>query len=239
MTTVKYERPDLLVETEWLEDNLDDPNIRIVDCDEFNLFRRAHVKNAIGIPVHHYIKEKNYSLDARKHPLVAPPEVFSDLMCNMGIGNDNLVIAYDNSGSLYATRFWWDLNYYGHSNVRVLNGGWSKWFDEGRPASIQIPTTERTTFTPKENPNLVCSIDYGISQVNDSQSVFLDVRSDEEWNGTNTRGNRRSGHIPGAIHLEWLNFLDRDNYNIFKPASELYSVLREKGVTPERQIITY
>ena len=70
-------------------------------------------------------------------------------------------------------------------------------------------------------------------------SLFLDVRSDEEWNGTNTRGNRRVGHIPGAIHLEWLNFLDRDNYNKFKSASELNSVLREKGVTSDKQIITY
>ena len=173
MTTQEYARPDLLVETDWLEAHLDDPNIRIVDCDQFDLYQRAHIKNALGIRVHHYIKQPEYATDPRKYPLVAPPDVFSELMGSMGIGNDSLVVTYDNAGSLSATRFWWVLNYYGHTNVKVLNGGWRKWFDEGRPITLDSPEIKTSTFTPDENHNLVCTLDYGVSQVGNPDTIFL------------------------------------------------------------------
>ena len=239
MTTQEYARPDLLVETDWLEAHLDDPNIRIVDCDQFDLYQRAHIKNALGIRVHHYIKQPEYATDPRKYPLVAPPDVFSELMGSMGIGNDSLVVTYDNAGSLSATRFWWVLNYYGHTNVKVLNGGWRKWFDEGRPITLDSPEIKTSTFTPDENHNLVCTLDYGVSQVGNPDTIFLDVRSDGEWEGTNDRGNKRSGHVPEAIHLEWLNFITDDKHRTFKAASELRAMLEEGGVTPDKQVITY
>ena len=239
MTTQGYARPDFLVETDWLEAHLDDANIRIVDCDQFDLYRRAHIKNAVGIRVHHYIKQPEYTTDPRKYPLVAPPDVFSELMGSMGIGNDNLVVAYDNGGSLSATRFWWVLNYYGHSNVKVLNGGWRKWFDEGRPITLDSPEIQATTFTPHENPDLVCTLDYGVSQVGNPDTIFLDVRSDGEWEGTNDRGNKRAGRVPEAIHLEWLNFITDDKHRTLKPANELRAMLEERGVTPDKQVITY
>ena len=239
MTTQEYVRPDLLVETVWLEAHLDDPNIRIVDCDQFDLYQRAHIKNALGIRVHHYIKQPEYATDPRKYPLVAPPDVFSELMGSMGIGNDSLVVTYDNAGSLSATRFWWVLNYYGHTNVKVLNGGWRKWFDEGRPITLDSPEIKTSTFTPDENHNLVCTLDYGVSQVGNPDTIFLDVRSDGEWEGTNDRGNKRSGHVPEAIHLEWLNFITDDKHRTFKAASELRAMLEERGVTPDKQVITY
>ena len=239
MTTQEYARPGLLAETDWLEAHLDDPNIRIVDCDQFDLYQRAHIKNALGIRVHHYIKQPEYTTDPRKYPLVAPPDVFSELMGSMGIGNDSLVVTYDNAGSLSATRFWWVLNYYGHTNVKVLNGGWRKWFDEGRPISLDSPEIKTSTFTPDENPDLVCTLDYGVSQVGNPDTIFLDVRSDGEWEGTNDRGNKRSGHVPVAIHLEWLNFITDDKQRTFKAASELSAMLEKRGVTPDKQVISY
>lgn len=239
MTTQGYARPELLVETEWLQERLDDPNIRIVDCEQYDAYRRAHIKNAVGIKVHHYIKHPDYPKDPKAHPLVAPPEAFKELMESMGIGNDTTVVTYDSSGSLYAARVWWALNYYGHTSVKVLNGGFKKWFDEGRPVSLDAYEPPRASFTVRTNPNLVCSLDYGVSQVGKRGTVFLDVRSDAEWDGTNDRGNKRAGHIPGAVHLEWTNFITDDRHRTFKPAHELRAMLQELGVTPDKQVITY
>jgi thiosulfate/3-mercaptopyruvate sulfurtransferase len=239
MTTAGYTRPELLVETDWLADHLNDPEIRIVDCDPFDAYRRAHIPNAIGIRVHHYIKQPEYTTDPRAYPLVAPPDTMQTLMQSMGIGDDNLVVAYDSSGSLWAARLWWVLNYYGHTNVKVLNGGWKKWFDETRPVSIDAPQRRTATFTPRANSDLVCTLDYGVSNLDNPDVVFLDVRSDGEWDGSNDRGNRRVGRIPGAVHLEWLNFVTPDRHQTFKPADELRSMLEAVGATPDKEVITY
>lgn len=239
MTTQQYANPHLLVQTDWLADHIDDPNIRIVDCDPLDAYARAHIPGAVGIPVHHYIKEDGYDQDPRANPLVAPPAQMKALMESMGIGDDNLVIAYDSNGALWSTRFWWVLNYYGHTNVKVLNGGWKKWLDEGRPASISQPTPAPATFTPAAQDDLVCSLDYGVANVGNPDILFLDVRSDGEWDGSNSRGNARAGRIPGAVHLEWLNFITNDLHQTIKPASELRAMLEAVGATPEKEIITY
>ncbi len=157
----------------------------------------------------------------------------------MGIGDDTQVIAYDGFGGLYATRFWWVLSYYGHTNVKVLNGGWKKWFDEGRPVSLDSAERREATFTPRANPDLLCTLDYGVSRVRNDDTVFLDVRSDEEWEGTNDRGNKRAGRVPGAVHLEWLNLVTDDRHQTFKPAAEVRAMLEPLGVTPDKNVITY
>ena len=239
MTAQGYSRPDLLVETDWLQARLGADNLRVVDCDPYDVYRRAHIQDAVGIRVHHYIKHPNYPSDPTGYPLVAAPDVFTDLMESMGIGDDTQVVAYDSSGSLWSTRFWWVLSHYGHTNAKVLNGGWRKWFDEGRPSSQDPPEVSRTTFTAQENPAMACTLDYGVSRVDQQDTIFLDVRSDGEWDGSVDRGNKRSGRIPGAVHLEWLNFITDDSYRTIKPASELRAMLEERGITPDKEIITY
>ena len=240
MTEQGYARPELLASTEWLADHLDDPDVRIVDCDEFELYLRAHIRHAVGIRVHHYIKHPDYPSAPRDYPLVAEPDVMKALMEEMGIGDDTLVVAYDNSGSLYSTRFWWVLNYYGHTNVKVLNGGWKKWVDEGRQLSIdRPPDAGAVTFTPRTDDSLICTLDYGVSQVGNPDTVFLDVRSDGEWDGSNDRDNARAGRVPGAVHLEWLNLISEDRHRMFKSADELGAMLEPLGVTPDKNVITY
>ena len=84
-----YANPDILVEADWLEARLNDPTVRIVDCDPYDAYGRAHIRNAIGIPVHHYIKEPGYDADPRGYPLVAPPDTMKEVMERMGIGDDH------------------------------------------------------------------------------------------------------------------------------------------------------
>ena len=117
-------------------------------------------------PLH---KRPNYPTAQKEYPLVAGPDVMKGLMEEMGIGDDTLVVAYDNSGSLNSARFWWALNYYGRTNVKALNGGWKKWFDEGRPTSMDWPANVgEVTFTPKADDSLVRPLDYGVGQVANS-----------------------------------------------------------------------
>jgi len=239
MTHGGYVHPELLADTDWLAEHLDDSNIRIVDCDAFDEYRRAHIKNAVGIRVHHYIKHPKYSSSPHKYPWVVEPDVMKELMENMGIGDDTQVVAYDSTGSLYAARFWWVLAYYGHTNVKVLNGGWRKWFDEGKPMSVDRPPEANVTFTPRANAELLCTLQDGVSAIDDRDTVFLDVRSDGEWEGVNDRGNRRAGRIPGAVHLEWVNFMMNDRHREFKPASQLRALLEAMGATPDKNVVAY
>jgi thiosulfate/3-mercaptopyruvate sulfurtransferase len=86
---------------------------------------------------------------------------------------------------------------------------------------------------------VLCTLDYGVAHVGNDDVVFLDVRSDGEWEGTNDRGNKRAGRIPGAVHLEWLNFITTDTHQTIKPAHELRAMLEAVGVTPDKEVVIY
>jgi thiosulfate/3-mercaptopyruvate sulfurtransferase len=121
-------RPDLLVETEWLAEHLGDPGLRLVDADAPEAYARAHIPGAVGHP------DANIFLKtARGETFLMGPERYAAAMGQLGIGDDTAVVVYDGHASLHAARLWWTLVYYGHPNVRVLNGGWHKWLLEGRP----------------------------------------------------------------------------------------------------------
>jgi thiosulfate/3-mercaptopyruvate sulfurtransferase len=97
----------------------------------------------------------------------------------------------------------------------------------------------RATFTPQMNPDVHADCPLVQSAVGRDDSVILDVRTDEEWSGANTRGNKRAGHVPGAVHLEWTSFIADDEQKVFKPAAELREMLRAKGVTPDKNVYVY
>ena len=122
MTTGEgFAHPEFLVDAAWVAAHLDDPNVVVVDGDVAAGYQRGHIPGAVLVP-------DNYEKDpagGRVH--ILPPEPFAAMCQNLGIGEDTLVVAYDNNQSLYAARLWWALNYYGHSQVKVLDGGWRRW----------------------------------------------------------------------------------------------------------------
>ena len=232
MADQDYARPQMLIDTEWLAGHLQDTNICIVDCDNREAYRRAHIPGAITFRGHNYLKEKEGS------PYIMGPEQFAETMGALGIGDDTLVIAYDGFSGLYACRFWWALNYYGHTQAKVLNGGWDAWLAEGRPMTNAIAKRAAATFTPQPNEELIARWEYVRDSINHDGRVLLDVRSDAEWTGENARGTKRGGRIPSAAHIEWLNFCDSHTKK-FKPGPELRTMLAEVGVTPESEVVTY
>jgi thiosulfate/3-mercaptopyruvate sulfurtransferase len=226
-----YPNPDLLVDTAWLAAHLEDTGIRIVDCDNRDAYRRAHIPGAVS-PREHYMKGPDDPLH------IMGPEQFAREMGEMGIGDETLVVCYDGFGSLYSARFWWCLRHYGHERTVVVNGGWQKWLSEGRPVTYAEVKPAPAVFTPRTNEHVICRVD-DLKALAGGPAVIWDVRSEAEWTGANDRGNKRAGHVPGAVHLEWLNCVTKDEFQTIRPANELRTLLEGLGITPESEVVTY
>lgn len=233
MAEQAYARPEMLVEPTWLEAHVNDANVRIVDCDLQPAYRRAHIPNAIPIKGHHYLKEKEGA------PYIMGLQQYTEVMRQMGIGDDTLVIAYDGFSSLYAARFWWTLNYYGHTQVKVLNGGWDAWLTEVQQVSNAPtrPPENPSSFSAKKNEEIIARWEQ-VRDAIDNDTILLDVRSDGEWTGKNDRGTKRGGHIPNAVHLEWLNYVDPETKK-FKSAAELSLLFEDLGISCASKVVTY
>ena len=228
-----YAFPEFLADTDWLAGHLDDGDLRVVDTDVAAAYQRGHIPGAVLVP-------DNYEKDPASGGVhILPPGEFAELMGSLGIGDDTVVVAYDNSRSLYAGRLWWAMRYYGHKNVRVLNGGWRKWVKEARPISIDPsgPSPD-VRFTAEPDPSLIITTDQLKGDYDKPGMVVWDVRSRAEYTGENPRHNRRSGHIPGAIHMEWLEMID-DETHMYKPAEEMRRLLGAKGITPEKEVAAH
>jgi thiosulfate/3-mercaptopyruvate sulfurtransferase len=223
----------LLAETDWLAEHLDDPSIRIVDCDEFPAYQRLHVEGAVGLRVHHYLKG-----DDDVH--LMGPEKFAQTMSSHGIGSEHSVVAYDGMGGLYAARLWWALDHYGHSNAKVLNGGFQKWFAEGRPVTQEQPHVGREKFEARPGSDNICGIDDLREAIGRGDTIIWDVRSRGEHAGEDPRQNKRGGHIPGAVHLEWMELTAPPTRSgILLPPAEMRRKLEQAGITPEKRVLVH
>ena len=228
-----YARADLLVSTEWLAERLGDPNVRVVEMAQDGTdFEAGHIPGAALSP--------SWQIKGSEHTrLVAPPDEAKAWFESVGIGDDTLVVGYDRFHSRDAGRLWWVLNYYGHANVKVLNGGWTKWAAEGRPVeSGPSRVAGGATFTPSApRIEIADTVDTLREAVGSPGAVIWDVRALAEYTGENSRGNARVGHVPGAVHLEWSELMAADD--TFKSQEEIESIVRGLGVTPEKTVHAY
>ncbi len=232
MTQESFARPEYLVDAAWVAAHSDDPNVVVVDCDVDAAYARGHIPGAALVP-------DSYQKDPDNPPHLMSPDQFKAMCEGLGIGDDTVVIAYDNRQSVNAARFWWALNTYGHSEVKVLDGGWRGWVTEGREVSFAKPrVSSNARFTPNRDESMLVKVDELKAACSLDDSVIWDVRSDEEWDGSEARGNKRAGHIPGAVHLEWFNLMDRETHR-FKPPGEIRNILAEAGITPDKTAYTY
>ncbi len=245
-------RNEHLVETGWLAHHLDDLDLRIVDMrgyvqtqtgpdgyqtarylSAYDEYAQGHIPGAIYLDWTRDIVDLDDPVPAQ----VAGPEKTAAVFGKAGIENTTLVIAYDNHpASQFATRLWWTLRYYGHDNVRVLNGGWKKWLAEGRPTSAEIPTCRPLTFTPDLRPELRMAAADVLSRIDDPATTVIDARDEGQYTGAIRRG-KHGGHIPGAIHLPRERLLREDG--TFRPVEELQVVVAEAGVERGKQNVAY
>jgi len=228
-----YAHPELLAETDWLAKHLDDPNVRVVDARPPQQYAAGHVPGAVNLSGTNGIPR---TADGE----MASPDEFSLVAGKLGIGNHGTIVVYDIPNQhmgLVAFAFL----YYGHQDVRLLDGGFEKWSYERRPFSIEAANYRETVFKAKTIEAIYCSLDHAKASHGRAETVFWDTRSVAEFHGAaegHGKAPPRPGHIQGAAHLDWIELIDPET-KTFKPAAELRTLLESKGITPEREVNTY
>lgn len=229
-----YARPELLIETEELAKIVNKPNVRLVDAVDPAGYQRAHIPGAVNV---FYVDLAK--LDERKksgHPLsnAEAERIFGEA----GIDNNTQVVVYDGGEGPSASGVWFVLDFFGHKNVKVLNGGFRKWLKEGRPVTQDVPVVEKKRFLAKEHPAKIITRASVEKSLRAKDAVIVDTRSFNEYIGKDVRpGASRGGHIPGAVHLEWTKFSDK--VNTFKTAEQLEKALKQRGIDKNTKVVTY
>jgi len=236
-----YAHPEVLVETEWVAQHLNDPQVRIVEADEDPLLYEAigHIPNAAKLDWHTDVQ------DPVRRDFVNKQD-FEALLNRYGIKNDMTVVFYGDKNNWYAAYSYWLFKLYGHEDARIMNGGRTKWEAEGRQYTKDVPQFTPTSYTARE-PNL--NIRAFRRQVEDQlaggRAALVDVRSPDEYTGKllhmvnyPQEGAQRGGHIPGAQSIPWATAANPAD-GTFKSADELRAIYGGKGIAPDREVIAY
>ena len=226
-----YARPELLVDTAWLAQHLTDRNVRIVDLRPRG-YADGHIPEAVWL-------DNNWIRNPKAPPAFLPtPQEFEALMAKLGISNTTRVIAYDERGGIYAARLWWILNYYGHSNVALLDGGWVKWSAEHRDMSVATPAIAPASFKVKTGTVKVATADDVKAAINSRDVKLIDARTQGEIEGRDLRNIRRGGFIESSVPVYWEDTLDPAT-KTFKPAADIAKLYRDKGITATDNVLVY
>lgn len=247
------ERNNYLVETSWLAEHLNDPHLRIVDMRGYvrtverdgvqdalyvgarDEYEQAHIPGAIYIDWTSDIVNPDDVVEAQ----IAPAEHFAEVMGRLGIGDQHLVVAYDaHPASQFATRLWWALNYYGHDQVVVLNGGLPKWQRENLPLTDVIPAYPPAIFTPVVQPQLRATAEEVLALLGQQDVTLIDARDRGQYTGEIVRGHGRPGHIPGALSVPREELVDPET-GTFRSNDELAQVFAQANVTPDQRVVAY
>ena len=240
---MKQTNAKFLVNAKWLSEHLQDDNLVIIDCQwDTNAYLKAHIPGALMRPGHPYVKSEQDGVPSKYLPTA---KEFLAMMEGLGIGNDTQVVCYDEWDNHFATRLWWVMTYYGHSSVRLLDGGWQAWVSSGFPISFvsHKARTHKKPFVIKESTSSNVTMDEVVTNHQNVNWQILDVRSEEEFEGKDLADNQRGGHISGAIHLEWKKLLvpseQFEGVNQFQSEKEIQSLLKNAGVDSEKTIVVH
>lgn len=234
-----YAHPEVLVGTQWVAENLKNPDVHIVEVG-YNLanYNSGHIPDSVG-----------WSWDTNfQHPICKDlPDMrgMEELLSRSGIENDSTILLYGTRGNGYATFAFWLLKIYGHRDVRVMDGNREKWIAEGRPMTTDIsPAIPSTYQTVEPDWSIRALRDQVLQSIGKSEIILVDVRTPEEYRGElwdswkyEAKASQRGGHIPGAVNIPWDLSLDEDG--TFKSFEELMSIYSNMGVTYSKDVITY
>ncbi len=240
-----WTRNQVLVSTDWLEEHLNDKGLRILDCrfyfdgrDPLEIYRKGHIPGAIHFNWSTELNDQNNAVEN----MLAPLEQVESAMGRAGVGNDTRIIAYDDEGGHFSSRVWLALARYGKEDqLRILDGGWTKWEAENRPISTETATAESATFTIDRSagrPDIIATVDDVLAATKDHQTKILDVRRMSEFTGEEARA-RRGGRVPTSEHLLWQDNLNWDADRSFRSDDEIHAINEEAGIDEETPVITY
>lgn len=233
----------LLVSPQWLHDNLDNPSIGIIENSFlYESYHRAHIGGAGYVPGPPYLKKNDENGERTQHVMDA--EEFLSLCHVLGLRRDKHYVVYDDYFSLYASRFWAVCRHFGVRNISLLDGSWRGWLDQGRPVSARMEQPSPggdVVIDPRADKFIMLD---ELQQVYGSPDIQLwDTRRIGEYNGKERTDNRRQGHVPSALHLDWIDLLDEPSYEagprFFKPKDVMERMLADLGLRRDKTVITY
>ncbi|MBV8196181.1 MAG: sulfurtransferase, partial [Candidatus Dormibacteraeota bacterium] len=217
-----YAHPEILVTTQWLEDHLNDPQVRIleVDYDPSSAYELGHIPNSVLVD---WKRDVN---DPVRRDILSK-EQFERLLGRIGATKDTTLVLYGDFRNWFAAFALWTFSIYGNHNLRLLNGGRRKWIDEGRATTEEIPAFSASTYSASAADTRLRSFRGDVEKALDNAGFRLvDVRSPAEFNGEisappeySNEGAQRAGHIPGAANIPWAQAIQDDD--TFKPVEEL------------------
>ena len=236
---MSYARPEYLVETDWVAEHLSDANVRIIESDEDSLlYAVGHIPGAVQVDW----------FSTLQHPLrrdFLTREKFEETLSSLGIANDTTVVFYGEKSNWLACYALWLFQYYGHQNVRIMNGGRLKWEKENRPLVKEIPSYGKTASHATEADRSIRAFRDEVLQQSNAKKPLVDVRSPKEYSGElismpnyPQEGATRGGHIPGAVSIPWATAVNETD-STFKTPDELRALYEGKNIKADGEVIAY
>jgi thiosulfate/3-mercaptopyruvate sulfurtransferase len=237
---LEYAHPEVLVDTQWVEDHLKDPKVRVaeVDYDPTANYKLGHIPGSV---LFDWKEDINDPLSRN----IINKQSYEDLMQKGGINNDTTLILYGDFNNWFAAFAFWVFKYYGYKDVRIMNGGRKKWLEEDRPVEKDVQKYPKGNFKAAEpDKSIRVFLNYVRESIGSGQKVLIDVRSPKEFTGEilappeyPTEHAQRGGHIPGALNVPWGQAVNEDG--TFKSTEELKKLYESKGITANKEVITY
>ncbi len=229
MTQASY-----FIEPDDLEKIRTHENLIIVDLCKAKQYAQAHIPDA------HFV---NYADIVKTNKpvkgLLPDNENFSALLSSLGITKKSLIVAYDDEGGGCAARFVWTLHVFGHETAVVLNGGLHSWANEGHQLNNSTPDKpEASNYNVSKTHHHTASRAFIQTHLDDENMVLLDARSLAEYTGEKKFA-EKAGHIPGAIHYEWTEAMNKNNNLRRLPSEEIQQKLDDLGITKDKEVVCY
>jgi thiosulfate/3-mercaptopyruvate sulfurtransferase len=239
MARTMYAYQDVLVDTNWTEQHLNDPHIRTVEVDvDTQAYDEGHIPGAVGW------NWQTQLSDTVRRDMIQKADL-EQLLGKSGIDNNTIVVLYGDNNNWFAAWAFWELKIYGHKDVRIMNGGRKKWLAESRPLTKDIPDIPRKTFHASEPDLSLRAFLPDVSRLPGHINGWslVDVRSADEYSGKILSPPglpetcQRGGHIPGSLNIPWGKNVNEDG--TFKSPEELKALYEPLGVTPEKNVVAY
>ena len=237
----EYAHSDVLVDTRWVQDHHADSDVKVVevDYDPISNYNQGHIPGAV-------LFDWKADLNDQVNRDILSKGQLEELLGRSGISSDTWIILYGDFNNWFAAYAFWDLKYYGVDRVKLMNGGRKKWLLEDRPLTKDIPAHSRTTFKASGPDEKIRAFkEHVIQSLGGRGKILVDVRSPREFTGEilappeyPTEHSQRGGHIPGALNIPWGQAVN-DADGTFKAKSDLEALYQSRGVTPQKEVITY
>ena len=233
-----YKHPEVLVTTDWVAEHMGDAKVRLVEVDvDTGAYDKGHVQKAVGWNWQTQLQ------DGLRRDITDKKE-FEELCSKSGIANDSTVVLYGDNNNWFAAWAFWQFKYYGHADVRLMNGGRKKWELESRPLTTDDPKPVAAKYSAKDpDASVRARRDYVFAALDKGNTYMVDVRSPDEFTGKIIappglpETAQRPGHIPGAVNIPWSKAVNDDG--TFRSLEELQALYGGKGVTDDRETIAY